>query len=370
MWSRAGAALAFHPLGDNIDRVLGENFDSVRASTAMIESLERQDSAVLALLLGKNDARHALEASEESFHQASARARANITFPEEEPVIEDIEQRFAAFAAARDQLLGARPEYPLRAYDEDFRSPRGRQGRRHHLLEINHQAMVEADRQAQATASQRATVLALLVLLALFSLAFLSRALNRTLLERLDELAEVAEAIAGGSFDRRAATQYTDELGAVARQLNAVLDRQQEVENTMVGRTALYRDLLVGLLGALPRPAAIVGLDGRIGVDPRRGHRSPDRTGSVEDPRRRPGRRPGRTHDGKRRRGNAAAVRRGSTPAGVAGHRAGFALSRVAELDRGCQKMRTGKPKGPVVRTVRTARALFTDWSAARSHLE
>jgi hypothetical protein len=43
-----------------------------------------------------------------------------------------------------------------------------------------------------------------------------------------------------------------------------VLDRQQEVENTMVGRTALYRDLLVGLLGALPRPAAIVGLDGLV----------------------------------------------------------------------------------------------------------
>jgi methyl-accepting chemotaxis protein len=261
----AGAALGFHTLGSNIGRVLTENFDSVRSSTAMMESLERQDSAVLALLLGREGARHALETSEESFRQALGRARANITLPEEEPVIEDIEQRFAAFAAARDQLLGATPEYPLRAYDEEtFPKFEAVKAGVIDLLEINHQAMVEADRQAQATASQRATVLALLVLLALFSLAFLSRALNRTLLERLDELAEVAEAIAGGSFDRRAAVQYPDELGAVARQLNAVLDRQQEVENTMVGRTALYRDLLVGLLGALPRPAAIVGLDGRV----------------------------------------------------------------------------------------------------------
>jgi HAMP domain-containing protein len=261
----AGAALGFHTLGSNIGRVLKENFDSVRSSTAMMESLERQDSAVLALLLGREGARHALETSEESFRQALGRARANITLPEEGPVIQDIEQRFAAFAAARDQLLGAAPEYPLRAYDEEtFPKFEAVKAGVIDLLEINHRAMVEADRQAQATASQRATVLALLVLLALFSLAFLSRALNRTLLERLDELAEVAEAIAGGSFDRRAATQHTDELGAVARQLNAVLDRQQEVENTMVGRTALYRDLLVGLLGALPRPAAIVGLDGRV----------------------------------------------------------------------------------------------------------
>lgn len=261
----AGAALGFHTLGSNIGRVLTENFDSVRASTAMIESLERQDSAVLALLLGKNEARRALEASEESFRQGLRRARANITLPEEGPVIEDIEQRFAAFVTARDQLLEATPEHPLRAYDEEtFPAFEAVKAGVINLLEINHQAMVEADRRAQATASQRATILALLVLLALFSLAFLSRALNRTLLERLDELAEVAEAIAGGSFDRRAAAQHTDELGAVARQLNAVLDRQQEVESAMEGRTALYRDLLVGLLGALPQPAAIVGFDGRV----------------------------------------------------------------------------------------------------------
>ncbi len=261
----AGAALGFHTLGSNIGKVLTENFDSVRASTAMMESLERQDSAVLALLLGREGARHALETSEISFRQALGRARANITLPEERPVIEDIEQRFAAFAAARDQLLEATPEQPLRAYDEEtFPKFEAVKAGVIHLLEINHQAMVEADRRAQTTASQRATILALLVLLALFSLAFLSRALNRTLLERLDELAKVAEAIAGGGFDRRAAAQYPDELGAVARQLNAVLDRQQEVESAMEGRTSLYRDLLVGLLGALPRPAAIVGFDGRI----------------------------------------------------------------------------------------------------------
>lgn len=261
----AGAALGFHTLGNNIGKVLTENFDSVRASTAMMESLERQDSAVLAQLLNKEGARIALESSEESFRLALARARSNITLAEEEQVIGNIEQRFATFTEARDQLLGATPEYPLRAYDEDtFPKFEAVKAGVIKLLEINHQAMVEADRQAQAIASQRATTLALLVLLALFSLAFLSRALNRTLLERLDELAEVAEAIAAGSFNRRAAAQYPDELGAVARQLNTVLDRQQEIENSMGGRTALYRDLLVALLGAVARPAAIIGLDGRV----------------------------------------------------------------------------------------------------------
>ena len=261
----AGAALGFHTLGSSIGRVLTENFDSVRASTEMMESLERQDSAVLALLLGKEEAGEALGASEAAFLEALARARANITIPEEVAVIEDIERGFSVFVDARDRLLEAAPEYPLRAYNEEtFPAFESVKSRVLDLLNINHRAMVEEDRNSQATALRRATILALLVLLALFSLAFLSRALNRVLLDRLDELATVAEAIAGGSFDRRAASHHPDELGAVARQLNAVLDREQQIQNAMEGRTALYRDLLIGLLGALPRPAAVIGLDGRL----------------------------------------------------------------------------------------------------------
>jgi len=261
----AGAALGFHGLGESIGQVLAENFESVRASTAMMEALERQDSAVLAALLGKNGAAEALRASEASLLKALERARGNITIPEETGVIEGIEERFAAFTAARDQLLGAAPEYPLRAYDEEtFPRFESVKAGALHLLELTHQAMKEADRRAQQTASRRAMLLALVVLLALFSLAFLSRALNRTVLERLDELASVTEAIAGGSLDRRAAAQYSDELGAVARQLNASLDRQQQARAEVEGRVALYRELVIALLGGLPRPAAVIGPDGRI----------------------------------------------------------------------------------------------------------
>jgi len=263
--SAVGAALGFHRLGDNIGRVLTENFDSIHASISMTESLERQDSAVLAVLLGKDGAREQLESSETTFSEALARARSNITIKEEVEVIDDIERRFAAFTAARDELLDAPPEYPLRAYeDETFPRFEEVKGRVLDLLELNYQAMVEADRHAQSTALRRASTLALLVLVALFSLAFLSRSMNRDVLVRLDELAEVAEAIAAGGIHRRASAERPDELGVVARQLNAVLDRLQEVRGAGDGRVALYRELLVGLMGALPGPSAVLDLDGGV----------------------------------------------------------------------------------------------------------
>ncbi len=263
--SASGAALGFHNLGSNIDRVLTENFESVRASMFMVESLERQDSALLALLLGKEEARTALDASQVAFSEALDRARSNITLTSEIEVIDDIERSFQAFTRARDRLLEAAPEHPLRAYEEqtfpEFESVKSRVL---DLLEINHQAMVEADRAAQNAAFRRAVNLAILVLIALFSLAFISRGMSSVLLDRLDELAAVAEAIAAGSFDRRASVALDDELGVVSRQLNAVLDRQQEHRGTMEGRVSLYRGLLMGLLGSLPRPAAVLGFDGRV----------------------------------------------------------------------------------------------------------
>jgi HAMP domain-containing protein len=261
----AGAALGVHGLGNNIGRVLAENVESVRASTQMIESLERQDSSVLAAMLGKAGARASLETSELAFRQALRRARANITIAEETPVIEEIDRSFTAFVLARDELLGTSPSEPLRAYDDViFPSFERVKNEVLNLLEINHRAMMDADRQAQASASRQASTLGLVVLIALSSLAFLSRALNRTILERLDELSRVAEAIAGGSFDRRAADHHLDELGAVARQLNAALDRQQEARMEIESRVAMYRNLVVGLLRDLPGPVALFGLDGRI----------------------------------------------------------------------------------------------------------
>ena len=261
----AGAALGVHHLGNNIGRVLAENVESVRASTEMIESLERQDSSVLSVMLGKAGAREELEASELAFRHALQRARANITIPEEAPVIEEIDQSFAVFVLARDELLGTSPSEPLRAYD-DVIFPKFEAVKNGvlNLLEINHRAMVDADRRAQTSASRQASTLAVVVLIALSSLAFLSRALNRTILERLDELARVAEEIAGGGFDRRAADHHLDELGAVARPLNAALDRQQEARMEIESRVAIYRNLVVGLLRNLPGRVALFGFDGRV----------------------------------------------------------------------------------------------------------
>jgi len=265
--SAMGAALGFHQLGTSIGQVLEENFRSVRAAMDMLEALERQDSAVLAMLLGDPGSSEPLHHSEAAFLEAMGRARANVTIEGELAAIGEIEARFEAFRQARDELLASRPERPLAAYERET-FPRFEQVKTAlmALLELNHQAMVEADRKAQGTARRRALGLGLLVAAAILSFGFLSRELSRQVLARLDELRAVAEAIAAGDHARRATVTHGDELGVVAQQLNAVLDRQLTRESTARGREARLRQLLIALTEASGERAALLTLTGEVVV--------------------------------------------------------------------------------------------------------
>ena len=201
----AGAGLAFQQLGANIGRVLEDNYQSVRASMGMLESLERQDSATLTLLLGDEGSRELLVSSQAAFDSSLAQAGQNITLEEERRIIPQIRHRFGAYLAARDSLLAQRPERPLSAYQETT-YPRFVRVKDSvlKLLQVNHEAMLQADRQNQRIAGRRAAILGVVVALALLSVGITGRSLGRSLLERMTELQEVTAAIAAGDGFRRA----------------------------------------------------------------------------------------------------------------------------------------------------------------------
>ena len=259
------AALSFLSLGRSINTVLDQNSASVQASMMMLDAIERQDSALLSSLLGDAGAPAILEASERTFLAAVASAREHIAAAGEAEVIDRIERKYAELRIARDRLLQAAWEQPLLAYQAEV-LPEFLAVKRSvvELHEINHRAMVEADQRAQKVARRQAMLHGALVVVALLSLAFLSQALGHGVLERLAELTSVVRAIAGGDSERRAVPGSGDELGVVARQLNAMLDKVQQVESELAGRLQQDRQLLVALLCQLPHSAALLSLSGLL----------------------------------------------------------------------------------------------------------
>lgn len=257
------AALGFHGLGTGVGRVLVENVESLRAAMVMLEALERQDSALLAMLLGEPGSRQLLDQSEAAFTEGFERARANVTEAAEPVILADLDARFLRYRAARERLLAEPQERPLAAYQAET-LPRFEEVKEavRQLLEVNQGAMVEADRRAERRADAQAAVHGLLVGVALISFGWLAQALGRDVLGRIAELKAVAAAIAGGDRTRRASVLRRDELGLVAELLNTVLDHHQRLEADVVGRLSQQRQLLAGLLANVPGPAVLLSPDG------------------------------------------------------------------------------------------------------------
>lgn len=263
--SAGGAALGFHRLGRGIERVMAENFRSVAASTAMLEALERQDSACLSILFGRPGAEDVMDRERRRFVDGLEAARSNITIAEEGDVVSDVERLYLEYRHACDEVFASPIGDAIDIYEKKL-FPRFDRTKVAviHLLELNHQAMREADLSARRLASRGSVILGVTVALTLLFLGFFYQLLSRTYLDRLSVMNLDVQAITAGDHHRRLESSRDDELGALARQLNATLDARQEGEGTLRGMLTQQRQLLLGLLAHGKTPAALVALDGTL----------------------------------------------------------------------------------------------------------
>ncbi|MGM0556705.1 MAG: HAMP domain-containing protein [Myxococcota bacterium] len=257
------ATAGFFGLSKGIDRILEENFASIRSSTQMVEALERQDSATFKILLGQEDGRTDLERADQEFLDALGAAKGNITVSTETGLIEEADEQFEEYREVRDRLIAASPERPLQRYNRDvFPLFVDVKSTVLELLDVNHEAMIEADEQARSAATRNGVWLGILVALGVLSFVLLTRALQNQLLSRLAKFEEISEAVASGDEFQRLPEDRDDELGVIGRHFNAAVDRLEQLRGNARGRLAEQRGLIVALMRELSSAEVLMGLDG------------------------------------------------------------------------------------------------------------
>ena len=262
--SAGTAAHGFYALSKGIEVVLADNYESVDASMAMVEALERQDSMVLTLLIDRAADREPLTTSERSFERALARVEANVTSENERPIIAEAKRAYGTYDRAREAILAPAGGSGLSDYHARvlpaFLAVKELVWR---LAEVNQQAMLAADERSRHKAIRNGIWLGALVVVALASLVLLARWLQRGFLDRLAELQRAADAIAGGDEQRRVLDTGQDELGRLAMRLNEALDARDAARREVQGRVNLMRDLVAALLPLTTDGVALFGTDGR-----------------------------------------------------------------------------------------------------------
>ncbi|MEO8678829.1 MAG: ATP-binding protein [Vicinamibacterales bacterium] len=224
-------------MGAVSNRIIADNFDSVVAAQQMKESLERQDSGRLFLLLGQEErGERQLREHRALFEAAFDRAASNITEVGEAEVIESIRSQYAAYSALTD------PSAYFSDAEPRFNRLRAELDR---LLAINQDAMRRKSAEAAAiarTSGIRAIVVAAVLTMAGILMVVLFAG---TLLRSIGRLTTASTAIAAGNLDVTVPVTGGDEIARLATSFNEMAGKLREVRDSNLGELMRARQILL-----------------------------------------------------------------------------------------------------------------------------
>src|SRR5581483_1988335 len=268
------SAWRLRQMGDVSRLIISENYDSVVAAQDMKESLERQDSAAVFVLVGQRERALAqMREHRQKFDAAFDKAANNITEPGEPEVIASIRRDHDIYYQSFDAFLAATDSAPGR---ED--TARGSSLYFNRLEPLFNQLRADCDRllrlnqEAMATKAERAAGVARRWFLLTLSLAgalvvagiALAIFLANSIVRPIRELTSAAKKIAGGELDARAEIHSRDEIGVLAAEFNRMAERLRELRDSDLGRLVVARQTTEATIDSLYDPVLVTDDEGRI----------------------------------------------------------------------------------------------------------
>jgi len=257
-------------LGEAIDVILRENYQSVVACQEMKESLERIDSGVLFTFLGAEaEGRSQIEASMQGFAKALDVEMGNITLAgegERSHRIRDLYHEYAQIIPiitdSSRPLEVRRADYfskllPLFGQIKDLAQE---------ILEMNQANMSEANDAArtQANSAQRRMTVAILSCAAVAIL--FSILTQRWILDPIRRLTESTNEIRGGNLELVLETASRDEIGQLSDAFNAMAEGLRHIRRSERRDLMRTRKATSEVFKALPAAIAVLDLEERVEV--------------------------------------------------------------------------------------------------------
>jgi PAS domain S-box-containing protein len=245
--------------------ILSHNYDSVVAAQDMKESLERQDSAGVFLLLGQQErARAQLREHRVRFDAAFEKAAHNITEPGEAELIEKIRRerdeyysRFDEFAASGT----AQTEFYFQRLEPLFNRLRAHCDE---LLRLNQSAML-AKSDAASKAAWRWFLMTLALAATLGALGVgLAVLLAQMIVRPMRELTKATARLAGGDLDAKVEIGSRDELGLLAVEFNRMAERIRQLRRSDLGKLLVAQQTTEAAIDSLFEPMLVTDGQGRV----------------------------------------------------------------------------------------------------------
>ncbi|SIQ68776.1 HAMP domain-containing sensor histidine kinase [Halanaerobium kushneri] len=256
----------FESLSNAINDILVENYRSIKASDSMVESIERQDSALLLLLrTSEEQGQEIFRRNEKEFYTWLARAEDNITIDGEGTILEKINEKYFSFVSKFDQFYNADENQRWEIYNQEL-LPLFNEIKTdiRELRELNRQAMVEAQGDANSRANQAIIyTIGLALLVTAFSLIF-AFYLTKQILRPIKELEKGIKEVAARNFQRKVEVASEDEIGVLADEFNEMISKLKEYEKINVKKLLMEKEKSEAVVNNLSSPLIVTDKDHKI----------------------------------------------------------------------------------------------------------
>jgi signal transduction histidine kinase len=264
-------------VGDSIDRILRENYNSVVAMVGLNEALERIDSSFQFALTGRPEARKEARAAYERnwrrYDEELDRERHNITEPGEKELVEELLAWTAAYRRLGDQFWAGAPPGPARAPEYFGRTQDGR-GLLQVFQEIkrvsesirllNQDSMTAASARARRVADYSQLALAgALVLTALVG-GLLTWSTVRAVLRPIQMVTQSAVAVGLGDLSQAVPVLSHDEIGRLAEAFNRMTRQLASYRQSHSARLLRAQRTSQATIDSFPDPVLVVESGGRV----------------------------------------------------------------------------------------------------------
>jgi signal transduction histidine kinase len=259
-----GTFLIYH-LGDRIDGILRENYDSVIYMRDLNEALERIDSSFQFALAGREkDSSQQYETNWKRYEAALSKEEGNITLPGEAELaanLRTLSGHYRRQGAVFFQRAGPQRsklyfgEQDARGLYDRFREIKAISGE---ILEMNQDNMEEANRQARRLAHSSLIWYGCGLAIGIALAVFLVAGTIRTILYPIRAVTDSVAAIGAGDLNQVVPVSSDDELGQLASAFNSMTHQLRDYRQSHKAQLTRALKTSQATINSFPDPVLVV----------------------------------------------------------------------------------------------------------------
>lgn len=262
-------------LGNKVNNILRENYDSVIAMWRLNEALERIDSSCQFLLSAKQDpelrkkARLQYDQNWTAYSDALRVEQKNITLPREEALVANLTALTDQYRAQADAFFG-NPE----GEDDRHQTYFGQGGlldlfgqikeASGAILKLNQANMEEEGREARHVAERSLVWFGFGLALAIFLAGLSAWHTVRTILQPIQAITRAALAVSAGNTDQVVPYTAHDELGQLAQAFNTMTHHIRDFRQSQSAQLLRAQQTIQATIDSFPDPVLVIDFEGQV----------------------------------------------------------------------------------------------------------